>query len=73
MDTSVQMPEFIAGDRSEVTPDSDGAENVFSVGGGITLFLLVLMGAIEAKDRITQAATESQNPETGGISLKGEL
>lgn len=77
MDASVQLPEFIAGDKSEVTADEDGAQNLFSVGAGITVFLLLLMAAMEAKDRIAEAATGSSGSGgsggSGGLSLRGSL
>lgn len=73
MDMNVQLPEFIAGKYSEVDASEDGAQNLFAVGGGITVFLLLLMAAVEAKDRIAKAALGGSGTGGSGIKLKGEL
>jgi hypothetical protein len=50
------MPPSIAGEKNEVTPDADGASNLVSVTGGLTLVALAAGGAMYLKDRLMAGA-----------------
>lgn len=67
-----QMPQAIAGDRSEVTPDRDGAENTAAVTGGLVIFMVLVSIAAMAKNRIMDAASNDENTENS-VSFKGSL
>lgn len=50
------MPPAIAGDKNKVTADSDGASNLLSVTGGLTILGLAAAAAFRLQDGLMDSA-----------------